>query len=117
MEQVKAPLGQRVYSAMKRTREDILNHCSTINVFFVVYYTSLWGPTCRGPTPVYASPLHYKRETPVREGLRSERDLEVEDRLIHRHKNNTTLSGRRVLRSGGPNHSKSSSVLVFLLQE
>ena len=44
MGQVKTPFGQKVYSAMKRIREEILNHYSTINVFFVVYYTSLLGP-------------------------------------------------------------------------
>ena len=33
--QVKVPFGQRVYSAMKRIRKEILNHCSTISVFFL----------------------------------------------------------------------------------
>ena len=45
MGQVKAPFGQRVYSAMKRIREEILNHCSTISVFLIVKYTSLLGPS------------------------------------------------------------------------
>ena len=44
MGQVKTPFGQRVYSAMKRIREEILNHCSTISVFLIVKYTSLLGP-------------------------------------------------------------------------
>ena len=44
MGQVKTPLDQRVYSAMKRIRGEILNYCSTINIFFVVYYTSSLGP-------------------------------------------------------------------------
>ena len=44
MGQVKTPLGQRVYSMMKRIRGEILNHCSTVNFFFVVYYTSSLGP-------------------------------------------------------------------------
>ena len=44
MGQVKTPLGQRVYSAMKRIRGEILNLCTTINVFFVVYYISSLGP-------------------------------------------------------------------------
>ena len=117
MGQVKTPLGQRVYRAMKRIRQEILYHCSTINVFFRGILYIFVGPTCRGPTPVYASSLRYKKGTPAREGLKSNKDLEAEDRLIHRHKSNTTLSGRRVLRSGGPNHSKSSSVLVCLLHK
>ena len=44
MGQVKTPLGQRDYRAMKRIRGEILDYCSTINVFFVVYYTSSLGP-------------------------------------------------------------------------
>ena len=44
MGQVKTPLGQRICSAMKRIRREILNHCSTINAFFMVNYTSLLGP-------------------------------------------------------------------------
>ena len=31
---VKTPFGQRGYSAMKCIREEILNHCSTINIYF-----------------------------------------------------------------------------------
>ena len=73
MGQVKTPLGQRVYRAMKRIRQEILNHCSTINVFFGILYIRV-GPTCRGPTRVYASSLRYKRETPAREGLKFKKD-------------------------------------------
>ena len=43
--QVNPLLGQRVHRAMKCIRGKILNHCSTINVFFVVYYTSSLGPS------------------------------------------------------------------------
>ena len=70
MGQVKTPLGQRVYRTMKRIWQEILNHCNTIRVIFSILYI-LVGPTCRGPTPVYASPLRYKRETPVRKELKS----------------------------------------------
>ena len=56
---------------------------------------------------MYAPSLLYKRETPVRERLRSKKgDWKAEDRLIHRHRAILLSSGRRVLRSGGPNHSK-----------
>ena len=44
MAQVNTPLGQRVYRAMKRIQQKILNQCSSVNVFFVVYYTSSLGP-------------------------------------------------------------------------
>ena len=33
--QVKTPLGQRVYKTMKRIRQEILYHCSTISVYLV----------------------------------------------------------------------------------
>ena len=111
MGQVKTPLGQRVCRAMKRIRQEI--HKALIMSFSWYTIHPRWAP-CRGPTPVYAPPLRYKRETPVREELKSQKgDLEAEGRLIHEHKSNRTLSGRRVLRSGGPNHSKSPCVLVF----
>ena len=38
--QIKTPLGQRVYRAMKCIREEILNRCSSIEASYVVYYTS-----------------------------------------------------------------------------
>ena len=59
MGQVKAPFSQRVYSAVKRIQEEILNHCSTINDFFCGILYILVGPTCWGPTPVYVSSLRY----------------------------------------------------------
>ena len=70
MGQEKTPIGQRVYRTEKHIRQEILHHCSTISLVYI-----LVGPTCRGPTPVYASFLLYKRETPVREGLKSEERL------------------------------------------
>ena len=44
MGQIKTPLGQRVYRAMKRIREEILNRCSSIEAFCAVYYTSTLDP-------------------------------------------------------------------------
>ena len=117
MGQVKTPLGQRVYSAMKRILGEIINHCNTINVFFVVYYTSLLGPSIGVQRLCTRPPCAIKGRRPLEKDSSLKKDLEAEDRLIHRHKSNTTLSGRMVLCSGGPNHSKSPSVLVFLLHE
>ena len=34
MGQEKTPLGQKVYRTMKRIRQEILYHCSTISVYF-----------------------------------------------------------------------------------
>jgi len=60
------PLGQRVYRTVKHIWQEILHHCSTISAYLSIEYL-LVGPTCRGPTPVYAPSLHYKRGTPARE--------------------------------------------------
>ena len=35
MGQEKTPLGQRVYRTMKRIRQEILDHCSTISIYLV----------------------------------------------------------------------------------
>ena len=102
MGQIKTPLGQRVYRAMKRIREEILNRCSSFEAFCAVFYTSTLDPPVGVGMPVYASPLVYKRETLTRGGVKPSW---AEDSLIHT-KSNTSHSGRRVLRSGGPNYSK-----------
>ena len=114
---VKTPLGQRVYRAMKRIRQEILHHYSTINIFFVVDYTFLLDPPVVFQRLCTHPPCAIKGRCPLEKNSSLRKDLEAEDRLIHRHKSNTTLCGRRVLRSGGPKHSNSSSVLVFLLHE
>ena len=44
MGRLRNPLGQRVYRAMKRIREEILNRCSSIEASYIVYYTSLLSP-------------------------------------------------------------------------
>ena len=31
----KTPLGQRVYNAMKRIRQEILHHCSSVSIYLV----------------------------------------------------------------------------------
>ena len=51
---------------MKRIQEEILNRCSSIEAFCAVYYTSTLDPPVGVGTPVYASPLVYKRETLAR---------------------------------------------------
>ena len=44
MGQLRNPLGQGVYRAMKQIREEILNRCSSIEASYVVHYTSLLSP-------------------------------------------------------------------------
>ena len=75
MGQVKTPFSQRVYSAMKRIREEILNHCSTIYVFFVVYYISLLGPPVGGQRLCTRFPCAIKGRRPFRERLKAKKDL------------------------------------------
>ena len=84
---------------------------STVNVFFVVYYTSSLGPPVGVQHLCTRLPCAIKGRRPLEKRQGPRKDLEAEDRLIHRPKSNTTLSGCRLLRSGGPNHSKSQ---VFL---
>jgi len=114
MGQMKTPLSQRLYGAMKHIRKEIRK---ALLIFFMVNYTSSLGPPVRAQHLCTRLPCAIKGRRPLEKNSGRREDLEAEDRLIHRHKSNTTLSGRRVLHSGGPNHSKSSSVLVFLLQE
>jgi hypothetical protein len=69
-------------------------------------------PTCRGSASLYVPPLSYKREDTRRDKTRS---LRFTQTLIHSSSQiqyNTQWS--RVLRSGSPNHSKSSCSLVFI---
>src|SRR6185503_19435925 len=80
-----------------------------------LFYTTLLGPPVGVSAVMYAPPLRYKREA-----------LAVQNKLPRTHtgspkhsqtlsrQGNTTHSGRRVLRSGGPNHSKSLVFIVFL---
>jgi len=71
------------------------------------------GPTCRGPNDCVHAPLRYKREA-----LAAHRTIQTDSSsrnlltLVGRQYN--THSGRRVLRSGGPNHSKPWVFVVFL---
>ena len=77
---------------------------------------SRWAHLSGRQRPMYPLPLVYKRGATARRKLRLEkRPRPAEDRFIHTTKNNTSPSGRRVLRSGGPNHSK-SCVLESLSQ-
>jgi len=75
MGQVKTPRRSRDYRA-KHIREEILNHCSIIYVFFVVHYTSLLGPHVGVQRLCTRPPCAIKGETPAREGLKSKKGLE-----------------------------------------
>ena len=62
---------------------------------------------------MYAPPLRYKREVlAVHRGSRRTHKISRTPYLSR--EGNTTHSGRRVLRSGGPNHSNPAVFIVFL---
>ena len=86
--QVNPLLGQRVHRAMKHIRGEILNHCSTINAFCAVYYTSALDPPVGVSTPVYVSPWDIKGRRPLEKGGRRSPGKGqylawAEDRFIH----------------------------------
>jgi hypothetical protein len=70
------------------------------------------GPTCRGSVSLYVPPLSYKREGTRRYKTSSLRHPDSQVHTSSQAQYNTQWS--RVLRSGGPNHSKPLCVLVFI---
>ena len=79
-------------------------------------YTAPIGPTCRGPNGHVRAPLRYKKEAlAVHDRLsRTLSDARWTQLQADPDSSNTIHSGRRVLRSGGPNHSKLVVFIVFL---
>ena len=86
----------------------------------MLFYTTSLGPSVGDPTAMYTPPLRYKREEYVKP---VEKKADTTQARIHSEQScsqpldstsNTTHSGRRVLRSGGPNLSKLAVFIVFL---
>jgi hypothetical protein len=72
------------------------------------------GPTCQGPSPLYVSPLSYKREGTRRYKAKTLRPNSGSQ--VHTSSQSQYITQwSRVLRSVNPNHSKSLCVLVFFL--
>jgi hypothetical protein len=75
------------------------------------------GPTYRGSVPLYVPPLSYKREDTRRYKGRpnlGSSTLRLSDSQVHTSSQaQYSTQWSRVLRSGGPNHSKPLCVLVF----
>ena len=97
----------------RESKREIFFACDAImyEQYVILYYNV--GPTCRGPNSCVRAPLRYKgealavhRDTPRRTQALATFSLSWEG--------NTTHSGRRVLRSGGPNHSNPAVSFVFL---
>ena len=68
---------------MKRIQQEILHHYSTINIFFVVDYTSLLDPPVGVQRLCMRPPCAIKGGRPLEKKKAQKRGLEVEDRLIH----------------------------------
>ena len=79
--------------------------------YAILYYNV--GPTCRGPNSCVRAPLRYKGEALAVHKIIS-RQTQALATLSLSWEGNTTHSGRRVLRSGGPNHSNTVVFIVFL---
>jgi hypothetical protein len=94
-----------------RAQED----CSSNSKYYICYVP---GPTCRGSAPLYVPPLAIKGEAcnVTTEGKKDELTLRLIQAHLDAHKfiqAQYITQWSRVLRSGGPNHSKSLCVLVF----
>ena len=89
-------------------------------LYSMLFYTTSLGPSVGEPTAMYTPPMRYKREEYVKPGQVKADTIQAR---IHSEQScsqplestsNTTHSGRMVLRSGGPNHSKPAVFIVFL---
>ena len=85
--------------------------CNAIMMNSTIFCTASLGPLVGVPAAMYAPPLGYKREA-----LAVHRTVFSDGHKLSRSRGggNTIHSGRRVLRSGGPNHSKSCCVHCVL---
>ena len=101
--------GRRAPGAGKGAQREISFACDAImyEQYVILYY--IVGPTCRGPNSCVRAPLRYKREA-LAVHKETSRQTQALATLSLSWEGNTTHSGRRVLRSGGPNHSKSRCV-------
>ena len=88
----------------KESRGEISFACDTImyEQYVILYYNV-------GPNSCVRAPLRYKREALAVHMIISSQTQALAT-LSLSWEGNTTHSGRRVLRSGGPNHSKSCCV-------
>ena len=113
--QEKTSFRQRVSKAWKHIGGKIRNHCSYSSTLRSMLHSHV-GPTCRGINILcIRAPWSIKGGRPLEEragGVKAKTRQRIGSYTI---KNHTPPSGRRVLRSGGPNHSR-SCVLVGLTQ-
>ena len=113
--QEKTSLRQRVSRAWKHIGGKIRNYCSYSSTLRSMLHSHV-GPTCRGINILcIRTPWSIKGGRPLEESS-GWVEVKIRQRIgSYTIKNNNSPSGRRVLRSGGPNHSR-SRVLVCLSQ-
>jgi hypothetical protein len=81
------------------------------------YINYVLGPACQGSAPLYVPPLNYKRGRTQR--YKAETQTRAHSDTLRRSQVHTSSQAQyitqwsRVLRSGGPNHSKSLCVVEF----
>ena len=97
----------------RKSRREIPFACIAIVRYFILHQL---GPPVGDSTAMYAPLLRYKRVAlAVHTKLqRAHTDTHWTQLQAHPGSSNTAYSGRRVLRSGGPNHSKPAVFIVFL---
>jgi hypothetical protein len=105
------PCTQRLRRSQTLGRKTIAPAANISSSKYYIYYVP--GPTCRGSVPLYMPPLAIKGEpcNVTKGGLAYTRLIQRPSTLKLPQQSNTQWS--RVLRSGGPNHSKSSRVHVL----
>ena len=97
----------------RKSRSEIPFACIAIMYEQYVILCYIIGPTCRGPSS------HVRASLKIEKGGARCTGRGLENTLRHKlsrtlsRQGNTTHSGRRVLRSGGPNHSKPAVFIVF----
>ena len=94
----------------RESKREISFACDAIMYEQYVSLYCIVGPTCRGSNGCVRAPLRYKREALDVHRKNTSTLSQALETFSLSWEGNTTHSGRRVLRSGGPNHSKSCCV-------
>jgi hypothetical protein len=101
------PCTPRIHRSRRSWHKEIAPAANICNPKCYILYVP--RPTCRGPVPLCMPPFSYKRGD-----MRRYKKIQSQThKLIQAHRQYIT-QWSRVLRSGGPNHSKSLSVLMFV---
>jgi hypothetical protein len=95
-----------------RTQGDCTSDRISCSKYYIRYVP---GPACRGSAPLCVPPFSYKRGGTQRYQRETDSDRLRRSQVHTSSQAQYITQWSRVLRSGGPNHSKSLCVLVFFL--